>query len=70
MTSVLVVQERNIKNAMEKISKKSTELLTHFNCYYCKKWWSVGDAPKNKKIWYCAWCAKPNHYKKTDKGKI
>ncbi|MEI6022446.1 MAG: hypothetical protein WCQ32_01215 [bacterium] len=33
----------------------SVEKLTHFNCGHCKKWWSIGDAPKRKK-WFCPYC--------------
>ena len=51
---------------MAKLSKKSIELLHHFNCAYCKKWWSVGDAPENKEEWYCPWCGKVNNYNKQD----
>lgn len=34
----------------------SLELLVHFNCGACGKWWSVGDAPPDKTLWYCPWC--------------
>jgi len=27
---------------------KSVEILTHFACSKCKKWWTVGDATKKK----------------------
>jgi hypothetical protein len=40
--------------------KKSTEILIHFNCGFCSKWWSIGDAPKTKLVWYCPWCGKEN----------
>lgn len=36
--------------------KSSTELLVHFNCGACQKWWSVGDAPPDKENWFCPWC--------------
>jgi predicted RNA-binding Zn-ribbon protein involved in translation (DUF1610 family) len=36
--------------------KRSTEVLSHFSCGACGKWWTVGDAPKKKKHWYCPWC--------------
>ncbi len=46
---------------MEKVpknkSKKSKEVLTHFNCGSCGKWWSVSEAP-SKKNWWCPWCGK------------
>jgi hypothetical protein len=51
-------------NSMEKIGKKSVEKLHHFGCVHCKKWWTVGDAPENKKIWWCPWCRKENKYEK------
>jgi len=35
--------------------KLSIEILHHFQCGKCKKWWSIGDAPPNKE-WYCPWC--------------
>jgi hypothetical protein len=35
----------------------SKEHLHHFNCGSCKKWWSIGDAPKRKQ-WFCPWCGK------------
>lgn len=34
----------------------SIEQLHHFNCGACKKWWSIGDAEKQKKEWFCPWC--------------
>jgi len=34
----------------------SREELVHFRCGKCKKWWTVGDAPKSKKMWFCPWC--------------
>lgn len=34
----------------------SVELLVHFNCGACGKWWSVGDAPVEKTNWFCPWC--------------
>lgn len=36
--------------------KRSTEILSHFQCKACDKWWSVGDAPADKKTWFCPWC--------------
>jgi ssDNA-binding Zn-finger/Zn-ribbon topoisomerase 1 len=38
--------------------KTSTEILTHFNCPKCKKWWAIGDFPKDRKKVYCPWCGK------------
>jgi uncharacterized Zn-finger protein len=43
---------------MKKIPKVflSIEKLHHFNCGECKRWWSIGDAEKMKKEWFCPWC--------------
>lgn len=43
-------------------SKKSVEILHHFSCGKCKKWWSIGDATKDKKEWFCPWCGEGNMY--------
>lgn len=32
------------------------ERLNHFRCGSCRKWWSIGDAPKGKRSWFCPWC--------------
>jgi hypothetical protein len=37
------------------------ENLAHFLCDHCSKWWAIGDAPEDKKEWYCPWCGKLNH---------
>jgi DNA-directed RNA polymerase subunit RPC12/RpoP len=36
----------------------SLENLYHFNCDSCKKWWSIGDAPKDLQTrnWFCPYC--------------
>lgn len=47
---------------------KTTEPLNHFNCWLCHKWWTVGDSPKNKKIWFCPWCGTKQGFK--IKGKM
>jgi ribosomal protein S27AE len=36
--------------------KRAVEHLNHFQCGKCKKWWTIGDAPKKKKEWFCPWC--------------
>ena len=41
---------------MKKSGKKSIEILTHFQCSSCKKWWSIGDCDPKKQTWYCPWC--------------
>lgn len=35
---------------------KSVEKLSHFQCDVCKKWWTIGDAPADRTMWYCPWC--------------
>ena len=50
---------------MKKAGKKSCEILNHFSCSKCKKWWTIGDAPKTKREWFCPWCGEKNKYKKT-----
>ncbi len=55
-----VSQAGNPDNLYKMKSKKikvCVEKLSHFNCNYCKKWWSIGDTPKRKK-WFCPWCGK------------
>ena len=39
------------------LPKTSHENLVHFNCSYCEKWWSIGDAPE-RDHWFCPWCGK------------
>lgn len=38
------------------VGKASLEKLVHFQCGQCQKWWSVGDAPADKTVWFCPWC--------------
>jgi rRNA maturation endonuclease Nob1 len=38
------------------MGKISREILYHFQCEQCQKWWSISDAPVDKKSWYCPWC--------------
>lgn len=48
---------------MVKISK---ELLIHFQCEKCGKWWSVSEAPiEEKNVWWCPWCGE-EQWKKMD----
>jgi len=35
--------------------KISIEVLAHFQCPHCSKWWSIGDAP-DREFWFCPWC--------------
>lgn len=37
-------------------NRRSEESLAHFACAKCAKWWTIGDAPARKKLWYCPWC--------------
>jgi ribosomal protein L37AE/L43A len=33
------------------------EDLAHFNCPFCKKWWSIGSISEpGRNYWYCPWC--------------
>lgn len=72
MTSVLVVQVKNIKSVMAQGIKKesnfkpvrSIEMFHHFRCPHCNGWWGIGDAPMKRKKWFCPWCGKENTYKK------
>lgn len=42
-------------------AKVSLELLYHFNCYRCQKWWSIGDfVPIAEQTVYCPHCSTPN----------
>lgn len=43
---------------------RSIEKISHFRCQICDKWWSVGDAPIQKKLWFCPWCGAEQTYKK------
>ncbi len=47
---------------MRKVGKKSIEILHHFQCILCKKWWSIGDAP-DREEWFCPWCGKKQNFK-------
>lgn len=37
---------------------RTNELLTHFRCRTCDKWWTISTAPESKKVWFCPWCGK------------
>lgn len=45
---------------------KSKEIIFHFLCEKCSKWWSVGDAPEEKNTWFCPWCGHANKYTKKE----
>ena len=40
----------------EVVGTKSLERLSHFNCGYCRKWFSIADAPSERNLWHCPWC--------------
>jgi len=53
----------------KKRGKVYIETLNHFRCFFCKKWWSIGDpdaAEKKVNGWYCPWCGK---YQECDEEK-
>jgi phage FluMu protein Com len=35
--------------------KYNIEKLYHFRCYYCNKWWTIGDCTQFIDI-SCPWC--------------
>ena len=37
----------------------TVETLVHFRCGACQGWWSIGDAPLDRTVWYCPWCGTP-----------
>lgn len=43
-----------------RLMKRSFENLSHFKCDSCDKWWCIGDAPVDKKEWWCPWCGTAN----------
>ena len=45
-----------IRPKKENKGKKSVETLCHFSCGTCQKWWSISDAPRSKRVWWCPWC--------------
>lgn len=50
----------------EPMGVRSVERLSHFNCARCHKWWSVGDAPKDRTVWFCPWCGKEQEFGDAD----
>jgi hypothetical protein len=51
--------------------KRAVEQLNHFQCWKCRKWWAIGDAPKKKKDWFCPWCGMAgNDSAKSSKNKL
>ncbi|MEK7535736.1 MAG: hypothetical protein AAB590_01840 [Patescibacteria group bacterium] len=45
------------------MGRVSKERLQHFNCGKCTRWWSIGDASVNKKVWHCPWCGLKQEFK-------
>ena len=54
------MEEKN--NQQNTGGAKSTEILAHFSCISCDKWWSIGDAPEDKKEWFCPWCGEKQEF--------
>lgn len=59
-------KSNNLEGKAQKIifiGKVYKEELYHFQCgdETCKKYWTVGDAPKDKTNWYCTWCGNENY---------
>ena len=51
------------------MGKKSTEILTHFQCSECNRWWSIGDCDQDRKEWFCPWCGFKQMFKETGGNK-
>ncbi len=47
--------------------RQSAERLVHMTCGTCRKWWSIGDAPRRKE-WFCPWCGRRQGLELTNKG--
>lgn len=46
-------------------SMTSLEVLSHFSCGKCSKWWSIGDAVlEDRTDWFCPWCGILNKFDK------
>ncbi len=46
-------------------SMTSLEVLSHFSCGRCSKWWSIGDAVlEDRTEWFCPWCGIMNKFDK------
>ena len=35
---------------------RSLEVLSHFSCPHCRKWFSISEAPIERSTWACPWC--------------
>jgi len=49
-------------------NRRSEEKLSHFSCGECRKWWSIGDAPKGKRKWFCPWCGREQAFTAANEG--
>ncbi len=55
-----VLLKKNVKNPTSSI-----EVLSHFACGKCSKWWSIGDAVlEDRTDWFCPWCGTLNRFDK------
>lgn len=50
----------------KEISKVSTEILYHFLCRFCDRWWSIADPPEEPKELYCPWCGEKQSFTISD----
>ena len=46
----------------------SKEVLHHFQCGICQKWWTVGDAPAERLEWFCSWCGSKQEFTQKSSG--
>lgn len=42
--------------------KRSIEVLSHFSCPHCHKWFSISEAPIDETRWDCPWCYMISEY--------
>lgn len=49
------------------MAERNIENLHHFRCVFCKKWWTIGDAPESRELFYCPWCGKENEFQNVAK---
>lgn len=52
----MAYMKKGTKTKQVKNGKRSSEILVHFSCGHCGKWWTIGDAPSGKEKWFCPWC--------------
>ena len=51
-----VAKKHFLMEGRMKTGETALERLVHFHCATCHKWWSIGDAPREKTHWFCPWC--------------